>query len=569
MIRNAGRHVVTVALLLAVAAAPAAAVPNPTVTGPIPQNAPPGDPSHDYTFFSSPLLADGYVEQEFFIEGTANAYDTPPLTTATVVSSDHAYRTRIVVRRPADPKRFNGTVILEWLNVTAGFDIDSWLSGVADHLMREGYAWVGVSAQRAGIHAPGSGLKSWSPTRYGTLDVTDGGILVADELCYDIYSQAGQAVMHPVGTDPLGGLQPERILAFGVSQSAFRLGIYYNSVQPLANLFEGFFLYGSNPTARLDLGVPVFKLHSETDAAIVASGIGPGGPVPPLQADSDVVRTWQVAGTSHFDGFNIDNLFAVAGRDGILLPPLGLCANPEGSRVPLYHVFNAVYGHMVRWIKDGTLPPTAPLIETAGTAIGRDARGLALGGIRLAAVEAPIALNTGINVGPFFCGLLGTHEPYDQETLATLYPDHGTYVDAIQAAVDGNMAAGFITQRDAQATITKAAMSNIGSSSARSLDPEASLRVATARLEQNFPNPFAPSTEIRYAIRKAGRVQLTIYNIAGQRVCRLVDRMASPGEYRVTWPGTDDRNRPLPNGIYLYRLTTPDFDEARKLMIKR
>ena len=106
-------------------------VPNPIITGPIPQNAPPGDPSHDYIFFTSENVKDfGYVEEEFFIEGVANAYDTPPLTTGTILSSGHAYKTRIVVRRPEKAQRFNGTVILEWQNVTAGYDIDaSWVGG--------------------------------------------------------------------------------------------------------------------------------------------------------------------------------------------------------------------------------------------------------------------------------------------------------------------------------------------------------------------------------------------------------------------------------------------------------
>ena len=67
----------------------------------------------------------GYVEEEFFIEGTANVYDTPQLATGTIVSSDHPYKMRIVVRRPADARRFNGTAVLEWQNATAGYDIDA------------------------------------------------------------------------------------------------------------------------------------------------------------------------------------------------------------------------------------------------------------------------------------------------------------------------------------------------------------------------------------------------------------------------------------------------------------
>ena len=93
-----------------------AGVPNPTVIGPIPATAPPGDPSHNYPFFSTTvdLAAYDYVEEEFFLEGTANRYTTPPLTTGSVIDSGHTYTARIIVRRPASSDDFNGTVLMEW-----------------------------------------------------------------------------------------------------------------------------------------------------------------------------------------------------------------------------------------------------------------------------------------------------------------------------------------------------------------------------------------------------------------------------------------------------------------------
>ena len=467
-------------LVLAVILAPgaldaAAPVPNPTVIGPIPQNAPPGDPSHDYTFFSSEIVDDfGYVEEEYFIEGTANEYDIPPFPprpqtpgeTASVVSSGHPYRTRIVVRRPTNANHFNGTVVLEWLNVTGGFDIDvAWGSGSAAHFMREGYVWVGVSAQRVGIHAPGTGLKDWSPTRYGTLDVTAGGTFLADELGWDIFSQVGQAVMHPSGIDVLDGLQPELILATGGSQSAQALSVYYDSVHPLANLFDGFMLTVANPPVRDDLGTPVFKVQSETDAAHVALGFIPvlGVLVPPLQPDSDTLRTWQVAGSAHLDAMAVDNIVALAARDSIPLAPPGLCSvQTEGSSLRFIHVIDAAYDHLAAWADEGTPPPTAPLIQTAGTEIVRDAQGLALGGIRIADIAVPTAIHTGENSGPFFCVLLGASTSFDQETLAALYPTHGIYQALVSAVARDNVKAGYITRHAAQQTIAGAAQSDIG-----------------------------------------------------------------------------------------------------------
>jgi hypothetical protein len=330
------------------------------------------------------------------------------------------------------------------------------VGGNAAHFMREGYAWVGVSAQRVGVHQAGTGLRDWSPARYGSLDVTDSGTILEDEISYDIFSQAGQAVMNPVGVDPLQGLQPERILASGASQSAGRLVVYYNSIQPLANLFDGFMLLVGGGTVRSDLDVPVFKMQSETEAIFIALGFGS------LQPDSDVVRTWQVAGTAHADRLFLDNVGALASRDSIATTPPGLCDFPEGSQVRLDHVVSAAHDHLVRWVREGTAPPTAPLIQTVGPFIARDDLGLALGGIRIAGLEVPTALNTGGNGGPSFCILFGTHVPFDQATLDGLYPNHGTYVDAVQEVVEGNLADGYITQRGAQETIVGAAQLEIG-----------------------------------------------------------------------------------------------------------
>ena len=129
-----------------------AGVPNPTVTGPIPETAAPGDPSHNYPFFSTTvdLAAYDYVEEEFFIEGTANRYNTTmPLATAKVIDSGHPYRTRIIVRRPASPDDFSGTVLMEWQTGPAGHDNDAFWLAEHDHYIRHGYAWVGVSALRS------------------------------------------------------------------------------------------------------------------------------------------------------------------------------------------------------------------------------------------------------------------------------------------------------------------------------------------------------------------------------------------------------------------------------------
>jgi hypothetical protein len=113
------------------------AVPNPVVTGPVASPGIPGATAHNYTFFATnhELAVHGYIEEEFFIEGTANRYNTPAQTTGTVIDGNHPYKTRVVVRRPADAKRFNGTVLVEWYNVTNNFDAENMWFFAWEHMM--------------------------------------------------------------------------------------------------------------------------------------------------------------------------------------------------------------------------------------------------------------------------------------------------------------------------------------------------------------------------------------------------------------------------------------------------
>jgi len=422
--------------------------PPPTVTGPIPGTVP-GDPkapdvADTYPFFSTyvDLERNGYVEEEYYLEGRADGFATD----GTHVATDVPYRTRIIVRRPADDRDFNGTVLMEWQNVTAGYDLDAlW---TPDHVMRSGYAWVGVSAQRVGVDF----LREWSPARYGDLDVTGGGAYVADELSYDIFAQAAAAVRDPVGAAPLGPLDVEQVLAIGASQSAGRMRVYYDAVLPqVTPVFDGYaFIVGTAP-ARVGTE-PVFQVLSETDVRSPVRS----------RPDSDVFRRWEVAGTAH-SGYAGQVYRAPLAERDLGGPTQYDCANPPFSRVPLGHVVNAAYDHLARWAAGGPPPPTAPYLEfnPDGTKV-RNELGLAQGGIQLSQVAVPIALNTGDNGGPSFCVLFGTHIPFDDDLLDTLYPNHGRYVSAVRAVDRENVRAGYLTAEDARDNLLAAARSGVG-----------------------------------------------------------------------------------------------------------
>ncbi len=84
-------------------------------------------------------------------------------------------------------------------------------------------------------------------------------------------------------------------------------------------------------------------------------------------------------------------------------------------------------------------------------------------------------------------------------------------------------------------------------------------------LEQNFPNPFNPSTTIRYSLPKTDEVTLEIFNILGQLISKYNPGYQPAGEYTYTWNASDVHNRPLSSGIYFYRLKTGEFIETKKM----
>ena len=424
-------------------------VSEPTALELIPETTLPGDMRRGYTFFGSmfDLAGSGYIEEEWFFDGVASRYETPPREAAKIASQGHAFRSRIVVRRPARPENFNGTVLLEWQNVTAGYDLEALWAPSWRHVVRNGYVWVGVSAQRVGV----AHLRDWSPARYGSLDVMGGGEITDDSLCYDVFSQAAQLCRRRLG--PLAPYGVDQVIALGASQSAGRLVAYFNSVVPLADpVINGLGLLVGGAGVRRDLGIPIFIVLSETDVQRRAS---------PTQPDPEGLRRWEIAGTSHSAYAGFSSRLVAANRD---VGPTGIpqCDKNPYSRVPGYQVFNAAYDHLTSWAAGGPPPPEAPRIAFESEdppVIARNELGIAMGGIRLADVEVPTAVNTGSNSGPSFCRLYGSHDPLDADTLRKLYPSHDDYVEQVVRVTNANLRAGYITPADAAETRALAAAS--------------------------------------------------------------------------------------------------------------
>jgi len=449
-------------------------VPAPQLEGPITR---PGTPFVAGTSFDPALV--GYVQREYFVSGTARSFrplgslgqdgrwDVAPADAA-------AYKTRVVVYQPEDPARFNGSVVLEWLNVSGGLDASPDWTYLHTELIREGYAWAGVSAQRLGIEGGTAAvgvvnlpLKIVDPVRYASL--THPG----DSFSYDIFSQVGQALRQPAAGNPLGDLAVQRVIAAGQSQSAFRMVTYANAVHPLARVFDGFLVHSrggigaplseapqmavavpGTAAVRDDLDAPTLILQTESDLTFLQYAAA-------RQPDSGRIRLWEVAGTAHADAYLL-----VGGRTDLgdsvepytlvvtsePIPGFVSCSVPINSG-PQHVVAKAALAALERWVRDGTPPPTAPRLDLeAGppVALRRDARGNALGGIRTADVDVPIATLSGDPQGDsILCSLFGSTVPFDAATLTALYGSSAAYVAAVTQATDAAVAAGFVLPADA------------------------------------------------------------------------------------------------------------------------
>ena len=401
----------------------------------------------------------GYVESEWFVSGTATRYAQKNERTAdgrwdVTPDGTAPYKTRIIVRMPADPKAFSGVVALEWLNVSVFELAPDWAYLSDDAIARAGVAWIGLSTQALGIEGATpilstgdaiqgnaiQGIKANNPTRYASL------VHPGDAYSFDILSQVGAALRSTSGRSVVNGARIERVLAIGESQSAGFLTAYVNGVDRIAKVFDGYFIhsrfggaahYDGTPSIRnttvgyrirTDLDVPVFVFETETDV-LTSYALA-------RQPDTELLRVWEAAGTGHSDTY-------LAGhRPGLFPTPIN-----DG---PHHWIVKAAFTSLLDWVQDGTPPPHAEPIRSDGKIIRRDERGIALGGIRTPDVDVPVATLSGApapDASPVAM-LLGTTTPFDDATLRSLYPTKQAYLTRFETALDETIRAGFVRKCD-------------------------------------------------------------------------------------------------------------------------
>ena len=449
--------VAVVATIAAPGRSPAQAVPAATaVPAPVVTVPPDGQRGHALWDSYFDLAPFGYEEQEYFVSGVA--------TTGTGASAP--YTTRVIVTRPSDPSRFNGSVLLDWVNVTAQFEnaVDTMLA--REMLLREGFAYVHVSAQKAGLCClPVLTPKQWDPVRYAALNHP------GDDFAFDMFTQVAQAFATPSaapgGVDPMGALagRVDRVLATGQSQSANELADYVETWLPThpeaIGVIDGVLVHGSVPGSKgFAIGSPIPVLHLLSDFEALDDGVDPAGLDPNY-------RLWEVAGTSHADHFiGYQSVFGhgprallsapklapepfrqvieAAGSYGEVVSPLLAVCVVAGAAMPMRYATSSALHLLDDWAAGGPAPANGSRFAFSGGALAADRYGNTLGGIRLPPIDVPVARYVST-----ICALGGITIPFTDLELQALYGSHANYYDQLAAKSDEAVAAGWLLPEDA------------------------------------------------------------------------------------------------------------------------
>jgi hypothetical protein len=406
------------------------------------------------------LAGHGYSEQEFFISGAASVYGprnpdrrTTPwrrcafahheLDYGALARSDVPYATRVLVRAPTDPARFNGVVYFEPLHVHGDTGFVGWNMS-HEWIMRTGGAWVGVTAS-AGVSHNGhpigglSYLQASNPQRYGRLRLDEGeasqwpllntpdgpvdmaAVMAAVDWtgtnyseafaricqrCFasyahspDVMIQLGRLLKTGGPAALLGGAVVRRIYVTGGSLTGYYWNMFLQGGRHAhcddgRPVFDAYVVMVCEPSPGLEFpsDAPVIHIESEREAARKT------GLSPPADSDSPRRRYYEIAGTGHrFTGSDPERIADDWERAGLSAEAKAAASVPghithnTRPNAPLLH---ALWSHLDQWVETGAPMPSAPRIArdpSTVDGVARDADGNAIDGLRGPWITVPDA----------------------------------------------------------------------------------------------------------------------------------------------------------------------------------
>lgn len=417
--------------------------------------------------YQTKATSQGYLEEEWFASGTDDR--------------GRPYETQFFVRRPADPAKFSGTVLVESLHAHRIAPIYLYSS---PWILRSGHAWVCVTSQKVPLDAH---VKPANPERYAGLHIeTDPApsgaptnltqspmnSTPAARAAYWAevrrYNQASNAILAQCAaairaqSGPFAELKVRHVLLVGHSQTGFVTTNFVREAHAshrLANgapVFDGYFPAGfpSRPFGPRD--VPLLQVVCDGDVFDGEFGFEPGAEGrkyrrPDSDAPSDRYRLYELASMPHMGTrnppFNDPKMWQT--DPGAGKPPLTATMNS----MPHHELFDMALDHLVAWVTAGRVPPRDDRIALApdGRYFAKDEHGNSLGGVRCAQIDVPRATYHPDPLNPDGSsrwGTVGTETAFDAAKMARLYGTPANYRARFEARLQELAGQGWLLAAD-------------------------------------------------------------------------------------------------------------------------
>jgi hypothetical protein len=403
-----------------------------------------------------------YVEEEWFASGTDD--------------TGKSYMTQVVVRRPRDPNRFSGTLIVEPLHAARVAPIYMYSSR---YILRSGHAWACIASQKSPLD---DYVKKANPEHYASLHIeattpppaaaaapagTGDAARIAGLMSRMQYlNQASNAILAQVGAalrtqGPMAGYKLRHILLVGHSQTGLVSTTYIQQGHDKyrraggAPVYDGYLPTGFPGAAFAPRDVPLIQVVSDSDVSSNSSfllrGQGRAYRRPDSDDARDRYRLYELAGMPHMGTRNPPNSDPKPWNErnpGVIKPDSVMNSLPHNE------MFNMALNHLVLWVDKGVAPPRADRIELAadGNFFAKDENGNSRGGVRCVQMDVPRATsipNPKNPDGSLLFGTFGFEVPFDKAKMQKLYGTPAEYVTRFNRRLEELIQQGWFLGADA------------------------------------------------------------------------------------------------------------------------
>ena len=443
----------------------------------------------------------GYEEKEYYVDGTANVYQTVGDSgEVDIKNKDVSYRNRIIIRAPKDTQKFSGHVVVEIINPTSFMEIDRmWILGYRKFL-RDGDIYVGITSKPNTI----AKLVEFDEKRYNSLswpnptvdepfafnleeaykkgNLPDIDIHYEIGLFWDMLTDLAWTLRDNTSLSPLQAYSPKYIHLTGWSQSAAYLVRYVNSfayrteVKKDGRVFDGYFAggcvrhwvipvnqyevtynYNYKLTRVEHVEEPFISMQTESENSQMNA-------YSTERRDSDqpdfLYRNYEVTGSSHDTMYNYVNYYQ-NDPDLIRINHLPSYAglHEEANDYPSQVLFAAGFKNLFRWVEEGVGPNSCERIKINGRGINqKDAFGNTIGGLRTCLLNYPTGIfnsTSTVKVGTSIVNpnsdkdiLFGYQKPFSSSTLKELYGSLVHYKELCIQDTKEQISKGFVCKED-------------------------------------------------------------------------------------------------------------------------